>query len=1037
MPPPSQVRCSVPGRDLLQMLATAPLPLGLRDARSVTSVHRDLYFDTADGVLRAGDVVSRLRYRADGSCILSLTVSKATAGDEPGARHVEAELVAQAPMAALSGDSEPARRCRAFVDPALLEAQIELAVTRTTRFAQAGWLRQAVVECQLDDVTLRHGDLSDAFQELKLRRSGFGGPSLERLARVWADQHALRPSLTTKLQRAEAIRQRLDHDAVTFQLGPGRSVAVVAIHDGSVAVVADGDRVRLPTGAGAGEAACRHAMQAWLRSRVGEVSLLGSAETPSGDRSVEVWVVRRPRHAAAGTAQGAVKWLPLEALAAFAAAGALGDPESLAAYRVVAASGLLQALGHAPASTRRTATRPVTPAEPEREVSDDLLDGPQSELAFIARVLALAEDMRVPVLERIRYVGIVSANLDEFHMGSAGWLRRSAERDASARERLVLLTADVGRLLERQRRALNACLAVLATHDIALRRWDALNEAEKTKLRERFASEIAPLLTPRAITVSPGHPVPSIPPLTLAFAVELGEGTGPVHYAYLKVPPDVPRFLDVPGGVVLVEDLIRAELGRVYPDRPVQGAWLFRITRLSDLDVDEAGSGDLLQAMEEDLDQRRTNLIVRVEVEHDMPPAVLDMLLRELRFQGSGWAAAAVSAPEIQRVEGLLALSDVRQLADAPIPGGAFPPFVPRQSFAPDQPLWDQLQVADRIVHHPYDDFAATVVRFVSDAADDPDVVALKLTLYRGGDRSPLVDALQRAARAGKDVAVFVELKARFDEARNVVSGKRLEAAGVQVVYGLVGLKNHAKAALVVRREAGGLRRYVHLGTGNYNPGTARVYTDIGLFSADHELGEDVHDLFNQLTGTSGPPQSGFRRLLVAPSHLLGGILERIERETEHARQGRAGVIRAKINGLEDPEVIRALYAASQAGVEIDLLVRGLCRLRSGVPGLSDRIRVRSTLGRFLEHARIYHFGNAGEPEYFIASADWRPRNLRRRVEVAAPITDPRCREYIERVLTVELSDPTAWILGSDGRYAAPAAAVGDAGSAQRLFAGS
>jgi polyphosphate kinase len=556
---------------------------------------------------------------------------------------------------------------------------------------------------------------------------------------------------------------------------------------------------------------------------------------------------------------------------------------------------------------------------------------------------------------------------------------------------------------------------------------------ERETLRAHFVQEIGPLLTPRAITVSPGHPFPSIPPLTLAFAVVLGEGTGPIHYAYLKLPADVPRFLDVPGGLLPVEELVRAELGRVYPDRSVHDARLFRVTRLSDLDIDEARSGDLLQAMEEDLDRRRENPVVRVEVESGMPPAVLEMLLRELRFQGHGGASAG-AAPEIQRVSGLLALSDVRRLADVPVAGGAFPPFVPRQPFAPDRSVWAQLQAADRIVHHPYDDFAATVVRFISDAADDPDVAGMKLTLYRVGDRSPLVDALQRAARAGKDVAVFVELKARFDEARNVLSVKRLEAAGVQVVYGLIGLKNHSKIALVVRRESGGLRRYVHIATGNYNPGTARVYTDLGLFSANPELGEDVHDLFNQLTGTSGPPQSGFRRLLVAPSHLLPAIIERIEREARHARDGRGGAIRAKINGLEDPEVIRALYGASQAGVEIDLLVRGICTLRPGVPGLSDRIRVRSTLGPFLEHARIYHFANVGEPEYFIASADWRPRNLRRRVEVAVPISDAAAHGYLDTVLSLELSDPTGWTLGPDGTYAAPSVAVGDPRSAQQVL---
>ena len=950
---------------------------------------------------------------------------------------MRAEMRAQEPMAALSGDSEPARRVRAFADPALLRTQIELAVTRTTRVAPSGWLALGRVDCILDDVTLRHGEFSGTFQEMIVRRSGWGGPSLETLERAWADEHGLRPSPVNKLERAEAIRRRLEEDALTFQLGPGRSVAVIAIDDGAVAVVADGDGewVRLPTGAGAGEAACRHTMQTWLGSRVGELSLAGTAETRSGDRSVQVWVVRRLRRAAA---KSDVTWVPFEALGDFAAGGTLRDLESLAAYRLVASSGLLPELGHQPSPKPRRVVPPegrtAAPAERDRDTSDELLDGPQSELSFISRVLALAEDARVPLLERIRYVAIVSSNLDEFYMASGGMLRRSAERDAVARKRLTRLTASVGQLLERQRAALATSLEVLrAAQGISIRPWDTLSEPDKVTMREHFAQEIAPLLTPRAITVSPGHPFPTIPPLTLAFTVALDEGTGPVHYAYLKVPDDIPRFLEIGGGLLPVEELIRAELGEVYPDRSVQGAWLFRVTRLGDLDIDEARSGDLLQAMEEDLARRQENPIVRLEVEAGMPPAVLKMLQRELRFRGRGRAAASGN-PEIQRIEGMLALSDMRQLADMPLAGGEFPPFVPRQPFDPDRPLWEQLQAADRLVHHPYDDFVATVVRFISDAADDPDVVGIKLTLYRVGDRSPLVDALQRAARAGKDVSVFVELKARFDEARNVLSVKQLEAAGVQVVYGLVGLKNHSKIALVVRRETDGLQRYVHIATGNYNPGTARVYTDIGLFSANAELGEDVHDLFNQFTGTSGPPESEFRRLLVAPLQMLPALIERIAREARYARVGRGGVIRAKLNGLEDPEIIHALYAASQAGVEIDLVVRGICTLRPGVPGFSERIRVRSIVGRFLEHARVYHFGNGGEPEYFISSADWRPRNLRRRVEVAAPVSDANCRAYLDALLSLEINDPTAWILGPDGTYTPPAAPVGDPRSAQQVL---
>jgi len=406
------------------------------------------------------------------------------------------------------------------------------------------------------------------------------------------------------------------------------------------------------------------------------------------------------------------------------------------------------------------------------------------------------------------------------------------------------------------------------------------------------------------------------------------------------------------------------------------------------------------------------------------------MLVQELRFEsGHG---AALGGLVIHEAGGLMAPGDLRQLTSLPVPGGLFPPFAGRDPFDPDRPLWEQIRAADRLLHHPYDDFSATVLRLLDEAAEDPAVVALKLTLYRTGESSPVVSALLRAAEAGKEVAVFVELKASYEEARNIAWVKRLERAGAQVVYGLVGLKNHAKVALIVRREDGGIRRYAHIGTGNYNAATARIYTDVGLLSADSALGDDLTDLFNQLTGTSRAPAAPMRRLLVAPEHLLAGLLERIARETEHARQGRPGRIRAKLNGLDDPEVIRALYAASQAGVEVDLVVRGICRLKPGVPGLSERIRVRGLIGRFLEHARIYHFGNAGDEEFFIGSADWRTRNLRRRVEVAAPVLEPGCRRRLDDILTRELADPAGWELDPDGGYRQrEALAVGDPATAQ------
>jgi polyphosphate kinase len=385
-------------------------------------------------------------------------------------------------------------------------------------------------------------------------------------------------------------------------------------------------------------------------------------------------------------------------------------------------------------------------------------------------------------------------------------------------------------------------------------------------------------------------------------------------------------------------------------------------------------------------------------------------------------------------VSGLLALGDLRELAETPLPGHSFPPFSPGSPFPADIPLWDAICERNVLVHHPYDDFSTTVVRLLEDAAADPDVVAIRMTLYRAGDRSPLVEALQLAARSGKDVSVFVELKARFDEARNTLWVRRLEAAGAHVVYGLVGLKNHAKVAMVVRREGGAIRRYAHIGTGNYNAGTARVYTDLGMFTADPVIGSELNDLFNQLTGASGPPAGPFHRLLVAPLHLLPEIIARIEREASHARAGRRARIRIKCNGIADGEVVSALYRASQAGVDIDLSVRGICTLRPGVPRLSERIRVQSILGRFLEHARIYHFENDGAPEYFIGSADLRPRNLRERVEVLVPVDDETGKGRLDRILELERNDPTAWRLAPDGRYVRPLAAVGDPASAQQAL---
>jgi polyphosphate kinase len=407
---------------------------------------------------------------------------------------------------------------------------------------------------------------------------------------------------------------------------------------------------------------------------------------------------------------------------------------------------------------------------------------------------------------------------------------------------------------------------------------------------------------------------------------------------------------------------------------------------------------------------------MRIEVERRMPAAVRERLLWELRFE-PGAEAGSLTERDLMAVPGLLDLRSLRELLDAPVAGGRFPPFQGADPFPADPDFWRLLGERERLVYHPYDSFDRTVGRFFADAAQDPAVVGIRATLYRVGERSPIVEALLAALRRGKDVSLFVELKARFDEARNAGWVRRLEEAGANVAYGVVGLKNHAKLALVVRREGDELRRYVHVGTGNYNAATARIYTDLGLFSSDADLAADVNDLFNQLTGSSHAPAGAFRRLRVAPSGLLPWLLETIDAEATRARAGEPARIRAKLNGVADTQVVQALYAAAQAGVTIELVVRGICTLRPGLPGLSERIRVVSRLGRFLEHARIYEFGAPERARHYIGSADWRPRNLRRRIEAVVPVEHAEARERLRAQLDRELADPGAWVLHPDGSY--------------------
>jgi polyphosphate kinase len=672
------------------------------------------------------------------------------------------------------------------------------------------------------------------------------------------------------------------------------------------------------------------------------------------------------------------------------------------------------------------------------------LDAELSLLAFQERVLTLAEDARTPLRERLRFLSIVSANIDEFFSVRVAAIKLDVAR--AHEEQLARIRARVCTLADRQAVALRSCLGALAAEGVPLLAWHELDAVQREELRARFRDEVYPALTPLAMTLSPGHPFPRVAHLALSLALVLpDERGGTPHFADIELPRACPRFFGVTGGgVVALEEVLRANLDLLYPEARSEDAFCFRVTRAGDLGLDEDGADDLLEAVDAATQRRPHNAVVRVEVQRRMPAVLRALILDELASERRGTPETGqtptvpLSAEDVYDVDGLL---DLRALNELPLPARddlSYPPFEGRAPVPAGQTMVDAVRERDRLFHHPFDDFEETVGRFFREAAIDPAVVALKATLYRIGDASSVVEALLEAARRGKDVAAFVELKARFDEARNVAWARALEEAGGRVIYGFVGLKNHAKVALAVRREPGIfgvdrplLRRYVHVGTGNYNATSAKQYTDLSLLTADDALAADVADLFNELTGSSRPPRSLRHGALVAPGQLLPTLLEYIEREAAHARAGGPARIRLKLNGLSDGDIARALYLAAADGVEIELIIRGICTLRPGVPFLSERIRVVAGVGRFLEHSRVFAFANGGDPAYFIGSPDLRPRNLRHRVELLVPVRDVDARARLERLLDSYMADPTAWELAEDGSYARRR---GDGPSAQELM---
>ena len=654
------------------------------------------------------------------------------------------------------------------------------------------------------------------------------------------------------------------------------------------------------------------------------------------------------------------------------------------------------------------------------------LDREVSWLAFNQRVLELAEDELTPLLERTNFLAIFASNLDEFFMVRVAGLKRRivtglavpTNVGRSPHEVLSDISAEAHALQVRHAAAwTNLVKPAMARNGIEVLSYDALDDDDRAKLYTYFQTQVFPVLMPLA--VDPAHPFPYISGLSLNLAIRIRNArTGRQEFARLKVPPMLPRFVEVSRDddavrYLPLEDLIANNLSDLFPGMEVLDHHAFRLTRNEDFVIEEDETENLIQALEAELMRRRFGPPIRLEVTDDMDDLTLELLVNELD----------ITEQEVYRLPGPLDLRGLFDLARIDRPDLHYPPHLPTTALA-FQPgdntersdIFTAIRKADVLVHHPYESFATSVQSFLEQAAKDPHVLAIKQTLYRTSGDSPIIQALIDAAEAGKQVLALVEVKARFDEANNIVWARKLEKAGVHVVYGLVGLKTHCKLALVIREEEGVLRHYSHVGTGNYNPKTSRLYEDFGLFTVDDEVGRDLTRLFNELSGYA--IEKKFKRLLVAPLHLRKGLLRLIDKERKNALAGKPSRVRIKVNSMVDEQIIDALYRASQAGVAVEVWVRGICSLRPGVPGLSENITVRSILGRYLEHSRIFAFENDGDPQMYIGSADMMHRNLDRRIEALVRVVAPAHLRELDDLFTLAMSDSTSsWWLGADAEW--------------------
>jgi polyphosphate kinase len=1021
------VRFAAPDREALERVASGPLPGAPTDGDAWTEVFRDVYYDTPELDLRRRGATAGVRFHASGELTLAVEVR-----DWKRGRPASAAAAGRGPTpdALFAGEGEAGALLRALVDPARLQPWLEVETRRRLRAAVLESDDGAVpVEVAADERMVRDRDVSAELFEVEVRLP-------EDTAAARAAARALERGLGLTLLTGDPLRrwarslEETEVDWLEEAVRSARRVAVVSYRGGRVALLRREDTLKVPSGPGTGVDAARRILRTRLGTE-GRVRFMGTGPGSTRQPATEVWLSEDADVAAAP----GVLHLPIDELIRAAGSPSLRDDATLAALHVLARSDIpvhpLSPVWDESDDLARDVLRaaPALPAPPsaippEALPPGTLLNPELSVLAFNRRVLELAGDPEVPLLERVRFLSIFGGNLDEFfRVRVAGYKREVVQGSTklsldgvTPREQLDAVGTRARRLADAAYRLLfDRLLPELREHEVEVVRRSGLDAEERAVLREYYDAEVHALLTPLA--AGPGHPFPHIRNQRPALVALLREPlTGGERLGVVELPDGLPRFVPLPEGrrFATLETVIVENLHRLYPGMEVDAASTFRVTRSAELLLDETRVIDLLEAVEEEVRRRRSRPVVRVEVEDSMVPRLRALLLRELRHD-TPEQAWPLGDEDVYEVEGLIDLRGVRELASLEIEGGHWPPEEPRAPLDPAVPMVEVLREREVLVEFPRDSFEATVERFVLEAAEDPDVVAVKLALYRTNKRSRIVEALRRASSGGKQVVALVELTARFDEERNIEWARYLRTAGIHVVYGMPGLKVHAKVALVVRREPGGVRRYAYVGTGNLNATTAAAYTDLGLLTADPGITDEVAELFNALTGAGVEPRH--RLLLVAPEGMRDRFVAMIDREAAHVRAGRGGHVIAKVNGLADRDLIAALYRASDAGVKVELVVRSLCALRPGVAGLSENVRVVSVLGRYLEHARIFRFANGGDPEYYIGSADWRTRNLSRRVEVACPVRDPEHRARLDAILQAQLAHPRAWELGSDGTY--------------------